>query len=968
MYQRVNQEVFDETEDTKQEEAVDGPQKQFFSIHGMTCAVCSGTIEKGLLATEGVQSCTVSLMTETCEVVFTANVITAAEIVEEIEDFGFDAEVMEPSTGGKMVIKTDSLLDGELAMEVKAVLYAQPGVSEVTIQPGSSDGIEGETDITLHLDLRVALIRNIVAALKKQGLSITSVTGDGDLNLRKAELSAQRSRDVTRWRRAFYKSLVFTLPVMIISFICPVIPPVASLLQASIKNQFTLRSLLLWLLCTPVQFGVGLTFYRSAYKSLKHGSASMDVLVVMGSSAAYFYSVVSVGMCVTHENYDSHVFFETSAMLTSVILLGRYIEHFAKGRTSEALSRLMDMQPSTAFLCELDAEGNPKPGHEEEIQIQLVQVGDVLKVRRGGQIPVDGTVVSGQSSVDESLVTGESMPVTKRTGSLVIGSTVNVESTLYVQASAVGSDTALSKIVTLVNEAQSSKAPVQDFADRIAAVFVPGIILFAFLTFCAWYIALTAGWTALPENELQSNFLFSFMFGVAVLVISCPCSLGLATPTAVMVATGVGAQYGLLFKGGVPLEVMGKAKAILFDKTGTLTAGKPSVNAQDTLLVTAESKDSVTFSEEEIWRLAAIAETQSEHLLAGAIVAYAKDTLGLATIDDPLEFNAVSGEGITAIVEGKRVCIGKRKFVEAQAALVLGTAADLHLRNIQAKGSIGVCMAIDGTLTAVIALFDQIKPDARFVVSTLKAMNIEVYMATGDNLQTALHVAEEIGICKEHVYADVKPADKDAVVQELQGREDWGELAVDAASSAAVVVFVGDGVNDAPALARADVGVAIGAGTDIAVETANVVLMRSELLDVLNAIDLSRVTLQRIYGNFLWAVLYNVISIPLAAGVMYPITHFRLKPVFAAAMMGASSISVVLSSLWLKRYSPPTWNQENSSSSSSTQKSGGNTNAQGYNNLLLDMELLTDLSDVSDGIYDINLSDSDVELGNLEYV
>jgi len=918
------------------------PVKMFFGVTGMTCGVCSGTIEKGVSSMQGVQSCTVSLIMEKAEVVFFPQQVTPEQIISEIEDLGFDAELSEGTQGDaaqrEFTIGLKMGIADSQADTLKKMLLGAAGVTNVLIEQQSvmskMELLSPRVDIHVQMTVPVTKtdsltgsgIRYIMSLVKKQlpGNALTVVTsGDGDLEARKREMEDRRARELNKWKSAFWTSMMFTVPVSFIVLVCPWIPFLHRALSFHIHHHFTVSALFLWILVTPVQFGVGWRFYVSAYKSVKHGSPSMDVLVAMGSTAAYVYSVIAAVMCMVDSEYDGMVFFETSAMLITFILLGRYVENIAKGRTSEAISALMDLQVAEAVIVKLDEKFEITA--QETIDRNLVEVGDVLMVGANSKIPVDGVVIQGNSSVDESLVTGESLPVAKKPGSKVIGSTVNLDSTIFFRATGVGSQTVLSQIVQLVHAAQTTKAPIQAFADRVAGVFVPMVLIISFLTFIIWYVLLSTG---IAPAEWRSpgtgNFLFAFLFGVAVMLISCPCALGLATPTAVMVGTGVGAKLGILFKGGEPLEVTAGTQKVLFDKTGTLTQGQPEVDTSNTTIL---AKPPYT---EKFWQLVGAAELPSEHLLAKCVVKHAKSLLSDgAILEQPKDFQAVNGLGIRAQVGKVQVFIGSTRWM-GENGIEVDTSTEVSLKAVQDQGKIGVLAAFDGEVSGIISIADRLKPEAQYTVQQLMEKKIDVYMVTGDNRRTATYIGRELGLPMSRIISEVTPGEKASVVERLQ-KGDLTDNVIDVDDNdgaspesdtplvsqivAAVqtdadiqksqVMFVGDGVNDSPALAQADVGVAIGAGTDIAVETASVVLMRNELTDVLTAIDLSQNTLYRIRWNFRFACVYNLVGIPIAGGMFFPFFHMTLPPAFAAFAMGCSSISVVLSSLWLKRYRRP---------------------------------------------------------------
>jgi len=624
---------------------------------------------------------------------------------------------------------------------------------------------------------------------------------------------------------------------------------------------------LFFLLATPVQFYVGWDYYVGGFKSLRNGSANMDVLVALGSSVAYVYSVfVTFGLLHGH---DLHVYYETSAVIITLIKLGKLLEARAKGHTSEAIKRLMGLRPTSARVF--------RDGREEDIPIQDVQIGDLVIVRPGERIAVDGIVVEGFSSVDESMLTGESLPADKQIGDRVVGATVNKQGLLKVRATAVGSGTVLAQIIRLVEQAQGSKAPVQRVADQVSAVFVPAVIAIALLTFAIWWLFAGAGFTAAMVRL------------VAALVIACPCALGLATPTAIMVGTGKGAENGILFKNGEALEQTHRLKAIVLDKTGTITVGQPSVT--DVLAVPEIAAD---FSSGEdsadadaVLRLAAGVENGSEHPVGQAVVTAARARgLDLPTVE---RFQAIPGYGATGRVDGRQVSVGNIRLMEKEGidyGAIRGT-----IERLQEEAKTVILVAADGRLIGALAVADTIKPDAAEAVRSLRQLGLQLMMLTGDNAKTARAVGEQVGI--EDVLAEVLPNAKAKEIEKLQ-------------KDGLVVGMVGDGINDAPALAQADVGFALGTGTDIAMETADVTLIRGDLRDIPKAIRLSQATMRTIRQNLFWAFFYNVILIPLAAGVLYPVPGVpsllrQLHPILAAFAMAFSSVTVVTNSLRLRR-------------------------------------------------------------------
>ncbi len=610
-----------------------------------------------------------------------------------------------------------------------------------------------------------------------------------------------------------------------------------------------------FLLATPVQFVAGWRFYRGLWDAVRNRSANMDVLIALGTSAAYGYSVV-----VTFLPYlgvtlrDLSTYYDTAAIIIGLILLGKYFEEIAKGKASDAVRKLMDLAPRTAHVI--------RDGHEEEIPVELVQLDDVCVIRPGERVPVDGIILEGFSALDESMITGESLPVEKKAGDTTIGATINKTGLLRIRASKVGADTTLNQIIRLVEDAQVSRAPIQRLADRVAAVFVPAVVTIAVFTFLVWFF------------PLGSSIAGALVFFIAVLIIACPCALGIATPAAIMVGTGKGAENGLLIKGGEYLEKAHKLTTVVFDKTGTLTKGQPSVT--EVALVTGTKEDAL--------RLAASAEKGSEHPLGQAIVRAAEES-GLA-LSEPRGFQAVPGKGVIAEVDGRAVLLGNRSLMVQGA--VTTNAIEPTLARIEAEGKTAMILAVDGKLVGAVAVADTLKEHSAEAVAALKKMGIEVVMLTGDNRRTAEAIGKQLGL--DRVVAEVLPGEKEAKVRELQRQ-------------GGVVAMVGDGINDAPALAASDVGIALGSGTDVAMEAGGIVLIKDDLRDVVASIQLSRATVRKIRQNLFWAFFYNTALIPLAAGVLAGV-GIVLNPIIAGAAMGFSSVTVVSNSLTLRRFRP----------------------------------------------------------------
>ncbi|CAD6260039.1 unnamed protein product [Miscanthus lutarioriparius] len=840
-------------------------------IKGMACKYCTSTVEFALQASPGVQRASVALATEEAEIRYDRRIISASQLIQAVEQTGFEAILV--TTGedqSRIDLKMDGVLDERLIMILKSSVEALPGVENIKFNSELHKvTISYKPDQTGPRDLieviKSATFGNVNASIYPEA------DGRGQ----------HRYGEIKQYRQSFMWSLIFTIPVFLTSMVFMYIPWLKDGLEKKVINMMSIGELFRWILSTPVQFVIGGKFYAGAYKAMCRGSPNMDVLIALGTNTAYFYSVYSVLRAATSENYMSTDFFETSSMLISFILLGKYLEILAKGKTSEAIAKLMDLAPETATLLMYDNEGNVVG--EKEIDSRLIQKNDVIKVVPGGKVASDGFVIWGQSHVNESMITGESRPVAKRKGDTVIGGTVNENGVLHVRATFVGSEGALAQIVRLVESAQMAKAPVQKFADHISRVFVPLVILLSMLTWLAWFVAgrlhsYPHSW--IPQS--MDSFQLALQFGISVMVIACPCALGLATPTAVMVATGVGASHGVLIKGGQALESAQKVDCIVFDKTGTLTIGKPVV--VDTKLL----KNMVL---REFYDYAAAAEVNSEHPMAKAIVEHAKKLHPEENHIWPeaREFISVTGQGVKVEISERSVIVGNKSFMLSSGIDIPLEASEILMEE-EEKARTGIIVAIDQEIVGIISVSDPIKPNAHEVISYLKSMNVESIMVTGDNWGTANAIGKEVGI--EKIIAEAKPEQKAERVKELQ-------------LSGRTVAMVGDGINDSPALVSADVGLAIGAGTDVAIEAADIVLMKSNLEDVITAIDLSRKTFFRIRMNYVWALGYNVIGIPIAAGVLFPSTGFRLPPWVAGAAMAASSVSVVCWSLLLRYYKAP---------------------------------------------------------------
>lgn len=809
------------------------------TITGMTCASCANAVERGVSKVQGVSSANVNFATEKLTLNYDSEFVTLDLIKDTVKEVGYG--VLEEETEKEVTIPISGMTCASCVAHIEKAISKLEGTKTVSVNLSTEKAHvvydSGQT--------RISEIKQAVIDAGYEPLEIESEEVSDDNKDR-------HEKEMKKLWKKFVTSAIFATPLLFIAM-----GHMLGLDLPDIINPETnpLNFALIQMILVAPSIAVGYQFYTVGFKTLLKGSPNMDSLIGIGTGAAVLYGIYATIMIAAgHNNYTMDLYFESAGVIITLILLGKYLESMSKGKTSDAIKKLMGLAPKNALVLQ--------DGKEIILPIEEVEIGDIIIVKPGEKIPVDGTVIKGNTSVDESMLTGESIPVEKNIGDKVVGASINKHGLIQFEATRVGKDTALAQIIKLVEDAQGSKAPIARLADIIAGYFVPVVIVIAILAGLAWFIS-------------GQSVVFSLTIFIAVLVIACPCALGLATPTAIMVGTGQGAEYGVLIKGGQPLETAHKIETIVFDKTGTITEGKPVVTD---IIETNE------WNSEDILRLAASAEKGSEHPLGEAIVSKAKElNLKLEEIDD---FSAIPGHGIKAAISGKQVWLGNLQLINNEG---IDNTLLSESERLADEGKTPMYVAVDGILSGIIAVADTTKPNSKKAIDKLHELGVKVAMITGDNERTARAIAKEVGI--DLVLADVLPKDKANEVKKLQ-------------EQGKIVAMVGDGVNDAPALAQADVGIAIGSGTDVAIESADIVLMKSDLLDVVTALQLSKKTIRNIKQNLFWAFAYNTAGIPIAAGLLYVFGGPKLNPMIAGAAMAFSSVSVVTNALRLRKFKP----------------------------------------------------------------
>ncbi len=909
----------------------------------MTCSACSGAITSALEGTNGVLEVSIGLMTERGLIIHDGKIITVDQVKEAIEDCGFDAELIDSEVAeihDPASVNGSEMVDDNKSYDQQTETQEQQQTKSTTLKifgmtcsacsntvENALNSLDGVESAVVGLAIEEALItydsskigiRDMVSAVEDTGFEVVLKSATDD----KVQIeSLERTKDIKLWKRRVISSAMLSIPVFIIGHILPMCS--VNFIAWEIFPSIFFGDLLSLFLTSIVQFHVGGHFYKSAYKALKHGSATMDLLVSISTLSAYSFSVVSIIYgALKHYTMPPRVLFDTSALLITFITIGKYLENIAKGQVSSALSRLIQLAPSQCTIFTNYNEDIPQSNNNNTkvLSTDLAQVNDIILLLPGSKVPADGYVIYGESYIDESLLTGESKPVQKVKKDNVYGGTVNGSGVLHVKLTKVGTDTQLHKIIKLVNDAQTTKAPIQHFADYIASFFVYGIIILGVLTFFVWSILSSVLNPPPPIFEgTDSNFFICLQLGISVVAVACPCALGLATPTAVMVGTGVGAQQGILIKGGAVLEKANKITCFLFDKTGTLTRGVMSVINQEISI-----KSGLNLNENDLWVLLGSLESQSDHPIAKAIIKHSRDELGLINDNDNFISTVenvvnIPGGGISAdiqlssnnqtfsvlagnleVMKSNNVSMGS-DYLSLPQLTQTSSNSNSNPKSSDNIDATIIYLAVNNQYIGKLYLADEIRVDSRSTILNLRRLGYKVMMITGDSKRVASSVASQIGISPHMIISNITPSGKQKIVSDLEAGI-WRNSRI----NPQVVCFVGDGINDSPALATASIGMAVGSGTDIAMAASDIVLAKPDfvLADIVTAVLLSQATFKRIKLNFLWAIVYNVCVLPIAMGILLP-WGIVLPPSAAGAAMALSSVSVVASSLWLKRWKKP---------------------------------------------------------------
>lgn len=817
-------------------------ENKSFAIEGMTCASCAQTVEKAAKKVRGVTKASVNLATEKLSIEYNEPTFSVENLQKAVDNSGYELIAQEGKT---QTFAIEGMTCASCAQTIEKAVGKLSGVDKASVNLATEK-------MQVSYNPSAISVSDVTGAVSNSGYAAVLETTDTQDNSR-AEKREKKEKRIKQLLNRFGISIIFTIPLLIISMGPMVGMPLPNIVDPMI-NAFNF-SLLQLILTLPIMV-VSWEYFQKGFKSLFKGHPNMDSLIALGTAAAFVYSLAAtIGTGLGYGNFSELLYYEVTGVILALHTLGLFLEDRSKGQMSSAIEKLVSLAPKTARVI--------RNGEEQEIAVEAVAIGDIIRVRPGERMPVDGVVVEGRTTVDESMLTGESIPVEKQDGDEVIGASINNNGSIEYRATRVGSDTTLSQIIKMVEDAQGSKAPIARMADIITGYFVPIVIGLAILAGVAWLIAGQTG-------------IFALSVIITTLVIACPCALGLATPTSIMVGTGKGAEHGVLIKNGEALETTHNLETIVFDKTGTLTEGKPIVTD---ILVTP------LITEEELLYYAASGETGSEHPLGEAIVQKSKEEN--MSLTKPDHFEAIPGHGIKVEIDGKNMYIGNRKLMVEQNIDL--SSMEKESDRLADEGKTPMYLSIDGELAGIVAVADTLKENSMKAVKELKKRNIEVIMITGDNKRTAKAIAKQAGI--DRVLSEVLPEDKAEEVKKLQ-------------EAGKKVAMVGDGINDAPALAQADIGIAVGSGTDVAIESANIVLMRNDLTAVLTAIDLSHTTLRNIKQNLFWAFAYNLVGIPVAMGLLYIFGGPLMSPIFAAVAMSFSSVSVLLNALRLRRFNP----------------------------------------------------------------